>query len=276
MLSRCFYANRYGVGAVAYFSLCAYQSLTDKMSQQFPTLSLFLNAALGTGGKKNQKTKMKIFTVLISPKEVEQILEKPRISKEERFRIQSFTPYTLVEALPDLQQSELQLIYEVEDRNILSIINIATGVFGEAKIAQKYWSTPEGKKALLEINNSYSAEEREYLQIFVPCSAFIKGGIKNPNAIFEGVVPKKLFSFRQNTAQEWLNKLTIHIFTIASKIAIKSGHEEALAYTYGVIAYYLNKSQPDKYNKENRNDDMNHTIYFIMNKFINETDKYLS
>lgn len=217
---------------------------------------------------------MKTFTVLISPEETEQILERPEISQEDRLRIQSYTPYTLAEALNDSQQSELYNIDEVELRNLRVIFNIATCVFVDTRIAERFWETSDGKIALPEVKRSYSELERECLKIFLPCWVFATRGIANHNVKFKGNVPKKLLSFRQNRAQEWLNNLTRHIFMTASKIAVKSEKEEALAYILGVTAYYLNKSQPHKYNKQNNNNDINNAISAIINTFLDETDLY--
>ncbi len=63
----------------------------------------------------------------------------------------------------------------------------------------------------------------------------------------DGQVPKKLFSFREMTADEWFNGI-IDIYTrVVARVLALNGLEEAKRVLFMQCAWHMHRSQPGKY-----------------------------
>jgi len=216
---------------------------------------------------------MNIFPALITQNEVEEILNKQLISTTDRFKLSSISPYTLVSAIGDLKGSELYETYKAEALNLKKVINIAHGVYGQQPfLLNKLEAMPQMQDLFEALEEQETNPFDLKLQkLFSVCKVLAADcNFKDIKAKFDGTVPAKMFSFRQNTAKEWFDYYCSYVFRVAATIAIKSGNEEALAYISCVTAYYLNKSQPHKYKVGVNDKSMNDTLYGILRQFTNE------
>ncbi len=215
------------------------------------------------------------FKPLIDFSELDKILEKDKLSMEDKFKLDSVTPYTLVESIDDLKNEELNEVYHLEARNIYRVINsvsLYTGVFGKDLYLQML-NLPESQNIRRAIISEFSSKElqEEYL-FFMIIRHFlsIDSNGKSNNQykpVFEGKIPKKIFSFRQASAEEWFVNYTDRVLKVASKIYVKMGAEDARAYVFSNAAWYLNKSQTFRYHHKSTDRNMNETLARILEEF---------
>lgn len=202
-----------------------------------------------------------VWKQLISIQEISDLIENNTdITREDRFRIQSWTYHPLVNEFNDLKPTEYKEVYHLEEQNLFRIISIARmWVFedlSEVDLTNKLDSIFK-----LMINLPYplvkvlnKTHEENPFQMFkdnyrILSFYLLSGGDINRRLRpeFKGKVPTKLFSFRQMTAEEWFVKYCQLVFEISEFIMKKMGVEEAFSYIMSNTAYYLNKSQPFKY-----------------------------
>ena len=84
---------------------------------------------------------------------------------------------------------------------------------------------------------------------------------------FEGEMPQKFMSFRNQRAQDWFEKVINRKLAILSIIYIKGSAEEAKAHLFANVAYHLNNSNPSKYPFVG--DNQNDALKNIVAKFVN-------
>ena len=218
---------------------------------------------------------MEKFKNSISGDEFNRILGKEQISLTERFKIDSFTSYTLVDKIGNLKNEELNEVYYLEAKNLYRVMNTAAlllGVFNEASASLRNLTSSSDVRAMFcEIDASSSDnKEREKMKFSILANYLLSNcDMRNQlRPIFEGKIPKKIFSFRQDEAEEWFKNFTTIIFHAASTVLVKMDAENAFAYVCSNIGWYLNKSQTFKYHKKSTDKDMNEAINRILKEFV--------
>jgi hypothetical protein len=220
---------------------------------------------------------MDIFKPLVTTDELNRILEKKTLSLEDRFKIDSFTAYTLVETIGDLKNEELNEVYYLEAKNIYKVLNTVAyllGIFDESEQFMNRLMCDTNIQAMLNsIDGGTSDKEVRQEARFVLFAKYVlsltpTGTNYQLKPVFDGKIPKKIFSFRQTSAEEWFENYVSLVLKIASKILIKMDAESAFTYVFCNIVWYLNKSQPFKYYAKSTDKNMNETIGRIFKEFI--------
>ena len=213
---------------------------------------------------------MTSFDVLISLEELCSLLDSNKVlSLNDRFRIDSYTYKTLLSDLGSgFSQSELQEVYQLESNNLKKLINCAllyfTDVQNREKISQKTFLFNTKNTIPFQIPNK-KEHEAKYFSIFMKyCLSDFND---NLTVKFDGTIPKKLFSFRQTTAESWFSSYTSFVLLVASQLYVHK-KEYAFDYILANTAYYLNKSQLFKYDKRPQ-ESMNDAIGRILLNFEN-------
>lgn len=212
----------------------------------------------------------------ISAAEFASILQQSEISHQDRVKLQSFTIYSLLNSpdYADMSANEKAVVAQLEEKNLYRILNVAAilaGAFGE-NVRDQLLGLPTCKQIVRDIRQDASSSKREqdrliYFMLMLHSLANFSSNIR---AIpeFAGKVPNKLFKFRQLTADTWFGEVAKKVSYTAGCVYADGGHEEALAYVTGYIAYYLNKSQPTKYFARKDDNDDNDAIYDIITRFV--------
>lgn len=213
---------------------------------------------------------MNIFHVLISFEDIDGLFSENHIfTRDDRFRIQSFTFSTLIRHIgSDFTPFELDEVYQIESFNLKRMLRIAHIYFHDKEKRDKINSLPRminyrilGMKEYPDIK----LQESIYFMIFM--KAALSNYDDSLEAKLTGKIPFKLFSLRQHNANEWFVNYCNFITKIASKIYYKTNPEEALWYLYSNLVYYINKSQTFKYFPKN-NESVNDSIVRILDEFL--------
>lgn len=120
-------------------------------------------------------------------------------------------------------------------------------------------------------NDTHSGIDKRGFEFYLQLVYLFAGcNLSNLNAskrLFSGQIPKKLFSFRQSTAEKWYNDYTDYIISITNRICIKSDYNTMFAYLLKTISYYLNKSQTFKYYQKSTDANLDEALERISNEF---------
>ena len=242
---------------------------------------------------------MEKFKELINVDGLDKLLEKNRLSLEDRYKIASVTCYTLVDKIGDLKNEELKEVYYLESKNIFKVINtvsillgklvnsdsflknvilsdeinILPVIFDENSLLSELVQSRLGFELLDESNNY--PDKKQQLR-FIMFAKLILGDLKPENLnqpVFDGKIPKKTFAFRQMSAQEWFKDYVDFVLKIAAEVLVKMDAENAFLYILTNTAWYLNKSQTFKYHKKSTDKDMEATILRILDEFLTVVDE---
>lgn len=211
----------------------------------------------------------------ISAEEVQRLLTKNILSLNDRFLIDSFVYQPLVDYCNDIRPNEIEKVRRLEEKNIFRYLNascIILGVYG-MDILTKALATPPLSYVIQELQNEYTGKELEKNVIIVSVKILLAigghGGGQITTPVFEGEMPQKFMSFRNQTAKEWFgNFVNIHLFTLAA-VYEKASSEEAKAHLLASIAYHLHQSNPTKYDID-ANISMDDALRKILLKFHTE------
>lgn len=205
----------------------------------------------------------------ISLAEAREILEKNRMTEQDRFRLQSYTVAPLADSCKDLMYSDYDIIHSLEEKNLYRVLNtsgILAGVMGE-DVRNELLGLRIPQIILDELKPSSSLTKRESdRSIYMMLMRHVLSNFnQDPRAdpVFVGKMPQKVFQFRQQTAIDWFKNVVFNISIAAGYVYADLGLEDALAYVMGYIAHYLNRSNPGKYYadpKLNNNDNIGNII----------------
>lgn len=225
---------------------------------------------------------MEIFNVLCTTEQASQIMKKNTLTKGDVGKIASITSYTLVDALNDLTNAEMKEVYLVESKNVLFVMKLFIGILGEDPwVLNKIITEPSYIEmcAFIEEGSMNENEKRASFLGMTVKYLLSNGNIRNLdyNGAFQGTVPKKMFSFRQSTAEKWFDTYVIFISKIASLIYAKTADVNlVIHYVLLTSAYYLNKSQTFRYFKKSTDLSFEDTYSRILVEFIEGQDISLS
>jgi len=126
---------------------------------------------------------MEIFKGAIDGNELNDILQKDRLSLEDRFKMDSCTCYTLVEKLGDLKNEELNEVYYLEAKNIYKVINVASmylEIYGKETF-EKIFDLPIVQQIIREVydesNNPELRKERLFYLMIIRKESYCKFSI---------------------------------------------------------------------------------------------------
>lgn len=210
----------------------------------------------------------------ISKEQLVTLLEKNSLTTEDRFLIDSFIYPSLVEYCNDLKPNETERVRLLEEKNIYRYMNtvcIVLGLYGKDTLTEVLNMSPF-PEIMSDLRREYSGKLLVNNSIVILVKMLLGLGNQGRNIVtpnFEGEMPQKFMSFRNQTAQEWFNHfVTMKIYPLAT-IYTKMGVDEAKAHLFSSIAYQLYHSNPDKYHV-NLHLSMNEVLYAIIDQFLTE------
>ena len=188
---------------------------------------------------------------LINASEVDQLLKKTTpYTQSELMKLSSFSISSLVNQLSDLSYSEKEKVLRLEGENLyryMTSCRVAIGADkrGFAMINALYSSTIQELKSAIE--EEASSESSANIGYCVMLVRFILTNAQGFDVKFNGDLPKKIFSFRQQTANEWYKNL-LNIYTrIAAQVAFLNGVDEASEFILMQCAWHMHHILPNKY-----------------------------
>lgn len=217
---------------------------------------------------------MEQFDILCTREQASQILKQSQLTKSDVDKIASVTQYTLVDALKNLSNAEIKEVHMIESKNVMFVINLFTGILSDNPwVLNKIENNSSYIQLCEAIEEEYKSESEVRL---ITLGMTVKyclsnGNIKNLNynGAFQGTIPKKMFSLRQITAENWFKDYVNFISNIASLIFSKTDDTDlVLHYVLLTTAYYLNKSQTYKYYKKSSDSSFEDTYYRIIMELI--------
>lgn len=210
----------------------------------------------------------------ISFETLENLLKKNSITQSDRFLIDSYVFTPLVTYCNDIRSNEEEKVHILEEKNLYRYLNatsVILGIYGREKLI-KVLNTYPFLGVLEELKKEYSGKELEKMTIIcmVKMLLALGGNSNNPiTPIFEGEMPQKFMSFRNQTAKEWFGKFVTTKLYVLSSIYEKSSLEETRAHLLSSIAYQLHHSNSIKYNIDSRLS-MDERLKNILIKFVKE------
>lgn len=211
----------------------------------------------------------------ISFETLERLLEKSTISTNDRYQIDSFVSISLADFCNDIKPNEIEKVYILEERNLYRYMNaacIVLGIYGKDAFDKLLTASPFNRM-YCELTLEYSGKELQKNFIIIMIKMLLaldgNGGNQIVTPIFEGEMPQKLMSFRNQTAKDWFGQLVTTKTYILANIYEKASWEETKSHLFASVAYQLHHSNPTKYSI-NTNVSMNDALMNIMKKFINE------
>ena len=215
---------------------------------------------------------------LITDNEFSIIVDKKTLSKDDVFKLSSYTPYTLVEKIGDLRNYELNEVYLLEANNIVRVLNTVAMLFGvfsnSRELVTRLFKTQDVRDLLQNINSTIDAEIKQGV-IFKILALYILSGLDIQNRlkpIFEGKIPKKTFSFRQMSAEAWFENYVEFLLSVATNILNRMDANHTFLYVIYNTAWYLNRSQTFKYYQKSTDKDLEDTLFRIIIEFMQSMD----
>lgn len=206
---------------------------------------------------------------------LERLLGKRTITTNDRWQIDSFVSASLVDFCNDIRPNEIEKVHTLEEKNLYRYLNassIILGIYGQEVFTRLLMSSPFSD-VLYELKKEYSGKELEKSFIIIMTKMALalggNGGNQIATPIFEGEMPQKFMSFRNQTAKDWFGKLVATKVYVLANIYEKTSWEEAKSHLFANMAYQLHHSNPIKYNIDT-NVSMNDALKNIMQKFIEE------
>ncbi len=206
---------------------------------------------------------------------LERLLRKSSISTNDRCQIDSFVYASLADFCNDIKPNEIEKVHILEERNLYRYMNAACtvlGIYGKDAF-DKLLTTSPFNRMYSELALEYRGKELQKNFIIIMIKMLLalggNGGNQIATPIFEGEMPQKLMSFRNQTAKDWFGKLVTTKAYILANIYEKTSWEETKAHLFVSIAYQLHHSNPIKYGID-ANVPMNDALMNIMRKFIDE------
>ena len=211
----------------------------------------------------------------ISAKELNNLLEKDTLTRNDRFLIDSYTYTSLVEYCNDLRANEVEKVRCLEEDNIYRYFNaccIILGLLGEDSLHKALISYPMSE-IVDALKEEYHGRTLESLIVYTIPKALLdlegkRKGSQVLKPFFAGEMPQKFMSFRNQTATDWFEGMVGTKLQILSRVYLKSSPEEAVAHLLANTAYQLHHNNPIKYQWDT-NLSVNDVVGEIMTRFLN-------
>ncbi len=211
----------------------------------------------------------------ISFNELKKLLDKNNLTTDERYLIDSYVHISLVDYCGNLNLYDKEKVQYLEEENLYRYLHAAStalGLYGNA-LEELLTHVPFSSLAF-GFKNRYSGSrlERKAIELFIKMmlSCNSKADLNTP--YFEGEMPQKFMSFRNQTAQEWFKEFVniniLILITVYEKMTI----EDARVHLLASVAYQLHHNNPVKY-AISSNMSIDEALKSILKKFINEKGK---
>ena len=214
---------------------------------------------------------MEKMSPLISESDLFSMSKKKYLTKEDIEKMASFSKPSLISKIKDLNYSEDSEVEKLEVENITFLLNaFIIGLGKNQTTLKKMAQDPEYSAALRDISSIVNDESSNPIekakQYFVYLAIYIlsNGDIRNMRPKFQGQIPKKMFSSRQTNAEDWFNDTVKFYIASTSLVIEKAGSDFAYFYILSAIAWYLNNSQPYRFNSSSSG--LSKKIFDILNE----------
>ncbi len=186
----------------------------------------------------------------LSVEELQRLLEKDHLTQNDRLRLDTNVDTSLVEYCSDLRANEIEKVRILEENNLHRYVNsccIILGMYGEGSLFKALHTSPISD--LLQVmKEEYSGEELIKNTVFIlPKVLLALGSNQYVKPKFEGDMPQKFMSFRNQTAQEWYEKFVNRKLVILSTIYVRLSADDAKSHLLHNLAYQLHHNNPYKY-----------------------------
>lgn len=187
--------------------------------------------------------------------EFKQTLEKPALTQQDIFKINSYPFISLAEKCGDMKASEMETVKAIADKNINGFLNIITTVLGlQNKDIFKLILMKEPYPTIIStLKEDYSGTELLSLTVMMITKVMLTQSLGNyspskpVNIKIEGKMPQKFMSFRQMTGDEWFSSFVdtkLYSFKI---IFEKCGLDAAISHILASVGYSFYYNNPSRY-----------------------------
>lgn len=205
----------------------------------------------------------------ITASEADMILQKNSLTRQDRFKLDSFTAISLTDYCGNIRPNEQLKVQRLEENNIYRVLNVLGAVLGmcnnEAyKLAVRMSPLSD---MIAELKKTYSGIRLQEALFQVISKVLLSKDPLSGKVSFDGEMPQKFGSFRQFTANEWFQKyVNVKVMTVWH-VLTTMGEDDAKGHLLGSTAYALYQSQPSLYDISSFVDE-DGAIKYILKSFL--------
>lgn len=191
----------------------------------------------------------------IDHEEFTRILEKPTLTQQDIFKINSYPFKSLAEKCGDIKPGEMNTVRELAEQNIKQFFNTITIVLGmQHQDRFRHLLTVDPYPMILSaLKEEYSGNEFLMMATMMITKVMLTqltgsySSARPVNIKLDGKMPQKFMSFRQMNGDEWFSSyLDIKLYSFKC-IFEKCGLEAAIGHLMASVAYSLYYNNPTKY-----------------------------
>lgn len=207
--------------------------------------------------------------------EFKRILDKPALTQQDIFRVNSYPYLSLAEKCGDIRPNEINSVREIAEKNIKFFFNIITTVLGvqQKELFRQVLQRDPYPMLLSVLKEDYSGNEFLYAAVMMITKVMLTQSTGNysprkpVNIKIDGKMPQKFMSFRQMTGDEWFSgfvDMKLYSFKI---IFQKCGLETAISHLFASFSYSFYYNNPSKYDISSCLTE-NDAIYKVLNNVL--------
>lgn len=187
--------------------------------------------------------------------EFKRILDKPTLTQQDIFKVNSYPYLSLAEKCGDIKSNEMETVKAIADKNINGFLNIVTTVLGlQNKEAFRLILQHDPYPMIISaIREEYSGTEFLTTATIMITKVMLTQSLGNysptnpVNIKLDGKMPKKFMSFRQMTGDEWFSNFVNMKLMSFSKIFEKCGLDAAISHLIASVGYSFYYNNPSRY-----------------------------
>lgn len=187
--------------------------------------------------------------------EFKRILDKPVLTQQDIFKVNSYPYLSLAEKCGDIKPSEINAVREIADKNIKFFFNIITTVLGiqQKDLFLQVLQRDPYPMLLSILKEDYSGNEFLYVAIPTITKVMLTQSTGNysprkpVNIKIDGKMPQKFMSFRQMSGDEWFSGFVDMKLYSFREIFKKCGLEKAISHLFSSFSYSFYYNNPSKY-----------------------------
>ena len=187
--------------------------------------------------------------------EFKRILDKPTLTQQDIFKVNSYPFISLAEKCGDIKSSELETVRAIADKNINGFLNIITTVIGlqNKEFFRVILQKDPYPMIISTLKEDYSGTEFISTAIVMITKIMLTQSLgdyspsRPINVKLDGKMPQKFMSFRQMTGDAWFSgfvDMKLHSFI---KIFEKCGLDSAVSHLMASIGYSFYYNNPSRY-----------------------------
>ena len=183
------------------------------------------------------------------------LLDKPRLTQQDIFKVNSYPYISLAEKCGDIKSSELETVRTIADKNINGFLNIITTVLGlqNEETFRLILQKEPYPTIISTLKEDYSGHEYLSTAIAMITKVMLTQSLGNYsptkpiNVKLDGKMPQKFMSFRQMTGDEWfLGFVDMKLYSFV-KIFEKCGLDVAISHLIASVGYSFYYNNPSRY-----------------------------